>query len=158
MWRRKSGLDLAVQLTGALWLFITITLFLTGCERRNYQHDSQHAGKDSVGTVLGPFVDELKGTTFHNQLVFLNNVKLEAGPKEGVMYAVGQQGIKVLLITNLRKQARPLDGETADVTGLLQRPPSRTAMRANWHLSKVSASEVAAQDVVIVAREIHVED
>ena len=74
------------------------TLFLVGCEGWHHlsEDETQHAGEDSVVTVLGPFLDELKGTVLHNQLVFLNEVKLEAGPKEGVLYAVGQQGIKSL--------------------------------------------------------------
>ena len=135
-----------------IWLLITAVLLVA--ERVTNSGQSPRRDRiESVGSQLGPFIQKLHSGSFEDQWVFLNNVHVEAGPSKRIVYAVGANGTRMLVVCNSELPKKPTDA-LFDVEGLLKAPPSARTMRRTWKLSAKDAREIDDQGVYILANNV----
>lgn len=87
-------------------------------------------------------------------MVFLNNVRLDVGPKPNLFVVTGSNGLRMLvtLETNDRPSA-PLP-KSVDVKGIIRRLPAPRILRKEWTLSTDQIDHFGRQGVYIAAESI----
>ena len=140
----------------AIWLVVSIVLVLHFWRnnRSELAFESSVVDREPTSSRIGPFLEQIKGKPVYGQLVFLNDVKLEAGPKENVAYVLGKNDVRLLVVTDSSRWSPGEPNDLHDVTGSLQDPPSTSYMRRNWGLSKAEAQTVREQGVYLHANTI----
>ena len=80
--------------------------------------------------------------------VFLNNVRLQAGPKPGLFVVSGARGVRILLSLEAPKESLPVPGRF-DIKGTIRRLPPLQVLRKGWKLSKDQAHFFGKQHVYL---------
>jgi hypothetical protein len=82
-------------------------------------------------------------------VVFLNDVHLEEGPKPDIFLVSGAHGIRMLVVSDDEKSTRKPG--IADIRGEIRRLPSAQILRKQWRLSRDEAEHFADQQIYIAA-------
>jgi hypothetical protein len=147
-----------VGITGVFCLWVVVSLLLVLHFWRNNRSetgvDSQIVSRVPASSRIGPFLKEIQGKAVYGELVFLNDVKLEAGPKKNILYVLGKNGVRLLVLAESSRWIPGEPDDLHDVTGSLQNPPATSYMRRNWGLSKAEAETVREQGVYLLANAI----
>jgi hypothetical protein len=94
----------------------------------------------------------MKANSGLGDLVFLNDVKVEPGPKAGIFIVRGAQGNRMLVVTDDQKGARGFS--KADVRGQIRKLPPWATLRKEWRLSKEQALHLSHDHIYIAAEYI----
>jgi hypothetical protein len=105
----------------------------------------------NVPTNVGSLATDRRSEVL-NHIVFLNDVHLEPGPTEGVYYAVGASGDRMLVISQGRKAAA--DNAQVDIKGTIRQIPPASTLSTKWKLNKEEQKAVREQGIYIEADEI----
>ena len=103
-----------------------------------------------VTSLLRP--DPLRSSI--GEFVFLNDVRLEAGPAPSLFYAIGASHNKVLVQFGSNKVASGKHSSRMNIQGVIHGMPNPSLARSEWGLSKKASRELAGQPFYIVAKEI----
>jgi hypothetical protein len=86
--------------------------------------------------------------------VFLNDVRLEAGPAGSLFYAIGAANHRVLVQFGDGKFRPPTQSTRVDIRGVIHQMPNANAVGSKWRINRRTARKLAEQPVYIVAQEI----
>jgi hypothetical protein len=86
-----------------------------------------------------------------DDMVFLNDVRLQAGPKPHVFVVSGAKGIRMLVVSEGGILAGEHMPTTVDIKGRICRMPSLAILRKAWKLSKDQIRIFGHQKVYIAA-------
>lgn len=139
-----------------LWVVVSLLLVLHFWRnnRSEVAFDSRNVSREPTSSRIGPFLKQIQGKAVYGQLVFLNDVELEPGPKKNILYVLGKNGVRLLVLAESSHWSPGEPGDLHDVTGSLQNPPAASYMRRNWGLSKAEAETVREQGVYLLANAI----
>jgi hypothetical protein len=98
----------------------------------------------SVSALLTSRPEELAG-----HLVFLNDVRVEPGPKPNVFFVAGAGGDRLLVVTDTPATLPP--GSVVDISGEMHKVPSRQVLRTDWKLSASEAKAISQERVYLAA-------
>ncbi len=82
--------------------------------------------------------------------VFLNNVRLQAGPKPNLFVVSGVKGIRMLVSLESPKEFQAVPG-SVDIKGTLRQLPALEVLRKGWRLTKDQVHFFGKQQVYIAA-------
>jgi len=128
-------------------LLLSGSLLIASCSHNKADKTSK-AEKNSVAsrtntpTQIKPFLEDREEGVQPGQIVFLNSVKIEPGPRDKTVYAVGPNGGKMLVVLNEPLEKPPTPQARFDVKGSVERTPTARTMRKKWKMKKDEASEV----------------
>lgn len=129
-------------------LLLSSSLLVAGCSRnKSDKTTSNKAEKPVVSrtntpTQIKPFLEDKEDGAQPGQIVFFNSVKIEPGPSDKTVYAVGANGGKMLVVLNEPLEKPPVPQARFDVKGSVERTPTTATMRKKWKMKKDEASEV----------------
>src|SRR3954447_15957182 len=83
-------------------------------------------------------------------MVFLNNVRLEAGPTPDLFVVSGSKGVRMLVSVEATKQFQPIQGDV-DIKGTIRRLPALKVLWKGWGLGKDQLHFFGKQQVYIAA-------
>ena len=89
--------------------------------------------------------------------VFLNDVRLQAGPKPDVFVVSGTKGVRMLVALEAPKGFHVVPG-SVDIKGTIQRLPALEVLRKGWRLSKDQVHFFRKQQVYIAADYVKEQD
>lgn len=107
----------------------------------------------AIGSLLGWSVDDEVG-----DMVFLNDVRLEAGLKPHVFVVSGFKGVRMLVVSGdeaLPPEQRPV---TVDIKGRIRQMPSLAFLQKKWKLSKDQIRIFGRQKIYIAAEYVKEQD
>ncbi len=84
-------------------------------------------------------------------MVYLNDVMLSAGPREGVFVVSGAMDSRMLVVFDLPNSFVHRGPITVDIKGLIRRLPSPAMLRKDWKLNKEQVRAFAGQEIYIAA-------
>src|SRR5512142_620301 len=91
-----------IGITAAFCLWVVVTLLLVlhfwRSNRSQAGVGSQTVSRGPTSSRIGPFLKEIQGKAVYGELVFLNDVKLEPGPKKNILYVLGKNGVRLLVL------------------------------------------------------------
>ncbi|MGE5113397.1 MAG: hypothetical protein ACM3JB_21235 [Acidobacteriaceae bacterium] len=139
-----------------LWVVVSLLLVqhFWWNNRNEVAFDSHNVSRESTSSRIGPFLKQIQGKAIYGQLVFLNDVRLEPGPKKNIFYVLGKNSVRLLVLAESSHWSPGKPDDLHDVTGSLQDPPATSYMRRNWGLSKAEAETVREQGVYLLANAI----
>lgn len=107
------------------------------------------ADKDrTIPSALGSL---LVGTSAEvGDIVFLSNVRLQAGPKPELFVVSGASGTRILVSLETPKQSKLVPGNV-DLRGTIRRLPGLEVLRKTWRLSKDQADFFGSEQFYIAA-------
>lgn len=82
--------------------------------------------------------------------VFLNNVRLQAGPRPGLFVVSGARGVRMLVSLEAAKEFQLVPGKV-DIKGTIRRLPAFEVLRKGWKLSKDEVHFFGKQQIYIAA-------
>lgn len=83
-------------------------------------------------------------------MVFLNNVRLQAGPTPDLFVVSGAKGVRMLVSVEATKQFQAVQVDV-DIKGTLRRLPALKVLRKGWKLGKDQLHLFGKQQVYIAA-------
>ncbi|MGC2195581.1 MAG: hypothetical protein WA628_12960 [Terriglobales bacterium] len=83
-------------------------------------------------------------------MVFLNNVRLQAGPTPDLFVVSGRRGAQMLMSLEASKEFQAVPGDV-DIKGTIRRLPALEVLRKGWRLSKDQLHFFGRQHVYIAA-------
>lgn len=83
-------------------------------------------------------------------MVFLSNVRLQAGPTPDLFVVSGARGARMLVYWEATKQVQAVQGDV-DIKGIIRRLPAPKVLRKGWRLSKDQVHLFGKQQVYIAA-------
>ena len=87
-------------------------------------------------------------------MVYLNNVLLQAGPKPNIFVISGAHKAEMLIVSDLPTSLAGRTPITVDIKGLIRRLPSRTTLRRSWKLSTDQVHAFEKQQIYIAAESV----
>lgn len=112
--------------------------------------DSGSTGEVSIPARLAPLlggdVDSEIG-----DMVFLNDVRLEAGPGPQLFFVSGAMGTRMLVRVDTASEPRPATPMTVDIKGVLCRLPGPAILRRGWKLTRDQIQVFGQQQIYIAA-------
>ncbi|MGH9502828.1 MAG: hypothetical protein ACRD20_08260 [Terriglobales bacterium] len=87
-------------------------------------------------------------------MVFLNNVRLFAGPKPTLCIVSGAEGLQMLVVLEAPDLVAGHLPMTVDIKGLIRRLPSLAVLRKQWNLSKDQIQTFEKQRIYIAAERV----
>lgn len=90
-------------------------------------------------------------------MVFLNNVQLQAGPRPDLFVVSGARGVRMLVSFEAAKKFQAVPAEV-DIKGTIRRLPGLVALRKGWRLSKDQIHSFGKQRVYIAAEYVRVQN
>jgi len=129
-------------------IFLSGSLLLAGCSRDKAESNSKNGESNgavsriNTPTQIKPLIEDEDSKAQPGHTVFFNDVRIEPGPTEKIVYAVGPNGGKMLVV--LREPLKVSQDTEArfDVKGAVERAPSTRTMRKQWKMKKEEAAEV----------------
>jgi hypothetical protein len=86
-------------------------------------------------------------------VVFLNNVRLRAGPTPDLFVVSGGKGVRMLVVLEGTKEFRAVSGDV-DIRGTIRQLPALQVLRKGWKLSKDQLYFFGKQQVYIAAESV----
>jgi hypothetical protein len=131
---------------------VVVTIAALGIHRltadRDWSAGEPSATSDPVPSSLATLV-AIKASSSLGEVVFLNDVKVERGPKPGIFIVRGTQGNRILVVADDLQETSGFSN--ADVRGQIRKLPSVPTLRKEWRLSKEQAHEFADDQIYIAA-------
>jgi hypothetical protein len=133
---------------------VVITALFLGAWRRTAAEMNQEVGSSATISTPSSLSQLLEAhADLPGQVVFLNDVRYEPGPKTDVFFVVGSNGTRLLATGGAQAQINP--GALVDVRGVMRRVPPMRTLRNEWKLSASDARLVAEQRVYLEADTVH---
>ena len=88
-----------------------------------------------------------------DEMVFLNDVKIQAGPTPTTFVAKDAEGNQ-LLVMSATEKPQALIGKTVDINGTIRRLPNQATLRNAWKLSKQQIRSLGEQRIYLSAEYI----
>ena len=149
-WKWAAGLVLAI----AVCVVAAVVVREWRRNANDFRRTQAQGNSNLPPSRLQPLIEH--GLLIAGQLVFLNDVKLEAGPAKGVYFVVGAEGTTMLVLAAATSvSAAPHD--RVDVNGTVRRLPSEWVMRKQWKLSAMQLKRLQAQKMFVEAASIDAE-
>ena len=83
-------------------------------------------------------------------MVFLNDVRLQAGPKPDLFVVSGSRGVRMLVSLEAAKEIQAAPGKV-DIKGTIRQLPTLQVLRKGWRLNKDQVHFFGKQQVYIAA-------
>jgi hypothetical protein len=88
------------------------------------------------------------------EFVFLNDVRLKAGPAPSLFYAIGAADDRVLVQFESAKLRPGKDSLSVDIQGVIHKMPGASLAHREWQVSRSTWKKLAVQPIYVVAKEV----
>ncbi|HWR17097.1 MAG TPA: hypothetical protein VN577_19870 [Terriglobales bacterium] len=145
----------ALAIAAAVFLVLSVVAFYSGylLIKKTMEDSKVTARAINTPSQLGSLLNDYEPDQIANYIVYLNDVKLEAGPTDNVYYAAGPRGNRLLVVALGSKPALAED-ETVDISATIRRVPSTYEMKKKWKLDKAEIKALREQGIYIEAEAI----
>ncbi len=139
-----------------LTLTVMSILVLGGLAARSVVRAMDHdSGNSTVGSASIPSSIEplLAGENKAEpgDVVFLSKVRLQAGPKPGIVMVSGEKGVRMLVTWQSAGSTASQPPNVANIEGQVRRLPSAAVLRKDWKLNNDEIRSFSQQQIYIAA-------
>ena len=134
-------------------IFFACYLALDSSVRRMEHNVRAEVRASDTPTDVSALLEASRSRSSIGKIVFLHEVRIEAGPTKNLLFARDQQGNRIVVHWD-GAAIRLLNDKLADVTGVITPLPSHATMVREWKLSKSVAADMGKEAVYIRADRI----
>jgi hypothetical protein len=113
---------------------------------------SAHEGPTTESRLAPLLVSNISAEI--GDMVFLNDVELDTGPKPKLFVITGSNRLQMLVTLETNKIVNAPFSKSVDVKGIIRRLPAAKILRKEWMLSKEQIDRFERQGVYIAAESI----
>jgi hypothetical protein len=139
-----------------LTLTVTLILGLGGLAARSVvramdrDNGNSTVGSASIPSNIEPLLAG-ENRAEPGDVVFLNKVRLQAGPKPGIVIISGDKGVRMLATWQSAGSTATQPPSVANIEGQVRRLPSATVLRKDWKLNNDEIRSFSPQQIYIAA-------
>jgi hypothetical protein len=111
------------------------------------------AGSASIPSSIEPLLAG-ENRAEPGDVVFLNKVRLQAGPKPGIVIVSSDKGTRMLVIWQSAGSTAAQPPSVANIEGQVRRLPSAAVLRKDWKLNNDEIRSFSQQQIYIAAEYI----
>ena len=147
----KEHLPTLISLVTPLLLCVGVVAALWGADRvlvsaMDYSSAGGASTPSCISSLLAGDVAAEIG-----DMVFLNDVRLQAGPSPQLFVVSGAKGTRMLIALDAAEGPRQAEPMTVDIKGLIRRLPASAILRRQWKLTKDQIQHFGPQQIYIAA-------